>query len=272
MKPRIIGGAIGLSLMAVVLLLPPIALTFAVLVISATAVAELVTKTDTPANKWIALTSVIYSAVIPLTSLFNNFLPGSIAVFSYLLVLVCLQIRYHQTQQIEQTGFVFFMSTFLSFSFSCLIYLREFNEYGLFYVLLAIIVPWMSDMGAYFIGTFFGKRKLCPTISPKKTVEGLVGGIIVSVISAVLTGVLYQNLAVKESAGIIIWQVALLALVSAPLPVLGDLFASLIKRQHHVKDFGNIIPGHGGMMDRFDSLLLTAPFFYIVVHYFPLVA
>ena len=244
--------------MAVVLLLPPIALTFAVLVISATAVAELVTKTDTPANKWIALTSVLYSAVIPLTSLFNSFLPGLIAVFSYLLVLVCLQIRYHQTQQIEQTGFVFFMSTFLSFSFSCLIYLREFNEYGLFYVLLAIIVPWMSDMGAYFIGTFRQAQAL-----PQSAEENCG--------RACRRYNRFSNKRCSDRRAVskprCKGKRRVLSGRSHYLPLYprlcrcSDLFASLIKRQHHVKDFGNIIPGHGGMMDRFDSLLLTAPFF-----------
>lgn len=271
MKPRIIAGLIGISLLVVVLLLPPIALTFAVLIISATAMAELVARTGQSINKGIAVTSVIFSALVPFMSMFNSFLPLIITAFLYLLVTICLQIRYHQSQQVEQTSFAFFMSIIFPFSFSCLVYLRNFNEYGLFYVLLAIVIPWMSDMGAYFIGTFFGKRKLCPLISPKKTVEGLVGGILVSVISAVITGVLYQHFIVKESADTVIWQIAVLALVSAPLSVLGDLFASLIKRQHHVKDFGNIIPGHGGVMDRFDSLLLVAPFLYIVVHYFPLV-
>jgi phosphatidate cytidylyltransferase len=270
MKPRIISGLIGISLLIIVLILPPIALTFASSIICAMAMIEMLTKTHSTINKSIAVVSIIYSATTPFFSLFNSFLHVFIVTFLYIFILVCLQIYYHQTQ-IEQTSFAFFMSLIFPISFSCLAFLRTFNDYGLFYVLLAIIIPWTSDMGAYFIGTFFGKHKLCPTISPKKTVEGLVGGILVSVISAVVTGIIYQNFIIKDNGTAVIWQIALIALISAPLSVLGDLFASLIKRQYHVKDFGNIMPGHGGVMDRFDSLLLVAPLLYIIVNYFPLV-
>ncbi|HHV51610.1 MAG TPA: phosphatidate cytidylyltransferase [Clostridiales bacterium] len=270
MKPRIIAGVIGIPLLVAIILLPPIALTVAVSLISAVAVAELVTKTFTN-NKSISVTSIIFAAIIPFLSLSGSLLPVVIAFFVFLLAIVCLQIYNYETQQIEQTSFAFFMSSVFPASMAFLVLLRNFNEHGLFYVLLAIIIAWMSDIGAYFIGTFFGKHKLCPQISPKKTVEGLLGGIAVSVIGSVIAGIVYQNFFVKETAEVVIWQIALLALVSAPLSVLGDLFASLIKRQHHVKDFGNIIPGHGGVMDRFDSLLLVVPFLYIVINFLPLI-
>ena len=176
----------------------------------------------------------------------------------------------------ERIGFVFFVSVVFPIAFSCLSYLRTFSlrgsdSDGLFYVFLGLIIPWMCDMGAYFVGTFFGRHKLCPKISPKKTVEGAVGGIVVSILSALLAAFLYQILALGDSASVCYWQIALLALVGAPLSMVGDLMASLIKRQCQVKDFGHIMPGHGGVMDRFDSLMLTAPLLFMIVHYWPLV-
>ena len=101
--------------------------------------------------------------------------------------------------------------------------------------------------------------------------EGLIGGIVVSVGSSVLVAYLYQVLALGDSAYVSLWQIALLALLCAPLSVLGDLFASIIKRQSGVKDFGHIMPGHGGIMDRFDSMMFVLPVLYILVQYVPLV-
>lgn len=126
-----------------------------------------------------------------------------------------------------------------------------------------------ATSGAYFVGTFLGKHKLCPTISPKKTVEGLIGGFVVSVLASVLAGWLYQLYLTSQgiTAMVSLWQIALIALLLAPLSVAGDLFASIIKRQCHVKDFGSIMPGHGGVMDRFDSVLFVAPVMFILVHY-----
>jgi phosphatidate cytidylyltransferase len=191
-------------------------------------------------------------------------------VLAYVLALVCFQIKDFETLSVEQTGFAFFVSMIFSIGFSCLAYLRV-ESYGLFYVILGITIPWLSDMGAYFAGTFFGRHKLCPNISPKKTVEGLAGGIIVSVLGSMGISYLYQIVVLKDTATISLWQVALVVLLCAPISVLGDLFASIIKRQCHVKDFGNIMPGHGGIMDRFDSLMPTVPILYLFVQLVPLV-
>ena len=272
MKSRIITGIIGSALLLVVLVMPPIALTIAMSAICAMAMYELLVATHFSLHRSILMTSIAFSACTPFFSLFNSYLPAMITIFVYLLIMVCIQIFRHKSQRIEHTSFAFFMSLIFPIAFSCISYLRAFSlRDGLFYVLIAIIMPWMCDMGAYFIGTFFGRHKLCPTISPKKTIEGLIGGIIISVLSAVAAGLIFQYLFLKGTATVMIWQLALVAIFCAPLSVFGDLFASLIKRQCHVKDFGNIMPGHGGVMDRFDSLLLVVPFLYILVHYLPLV-
>ncbi len=271
MKSRIITGIIGISLMLVVLTLPPIALIIATSVICAGAVIELLLATHFNLHRSILIASAVFSALTPFFMLGKSRMFALITIFVYLLVMVIIQTATHKTQPVEHTSFAFAMSLIFPLSFSCIAYLRTFNERdGLFYVILAIAIPWMCDMGAYFIGTFFGKHKLCPELSPKKTIEGLIGGIIVSVLSAIVCGLLYQAV-LKQTATVNLLQIGLLALVCAPLSVIGDLFASLIKRQCHVKDFGNIMPGHGGIMDRFDSMLLSAPLIFIAVHYLPLV-
>ena len=118
----------------------------------------------------------------------------------------------------------------------------------------------LADSGAYFAGTFFGKTKLCPEISPKKTVEGLIGGVISNGILMLIISLFYQF--VLKGEPIHYLGVLIAGMLAALIGLVGDLTASVIKRQTGIKDYGNIMPGHGGIMDRFDSVLLVAPFMY----------
>ena len=277
MKKRILTGLIGGALLFVVLLLlPPIFLTIALSGVCGLAMYEVLIVSRFVGHRGLTVSAVVFSMLTPFFTLLPGTMPAIVVIFLYILFLSIVQIKYHETLTMERIGFVFFVSVVFPIAFSCLSYLRTFSlrgsdSDGLFYVFLGLIIPWMCDMGAYFVGTFFGRHKLCPKISPKKTVEGAVGGIVVSILSALLAAFLYQILALGDSASVCYWQIALLALVGAPLSMVGDLMASLIKRQCQVKDFGHIMPGHGGVMDRFDSLMLTAPLLFMIVHYWPLV-
>jgi hypothetical protein len=128
------------------------------------------------------------------------------------------------------------------------------------FLLAALAVVWAADTGAYFTGRRFGKRKLSPRISPNKTVEGMVGGLT----CGVLAGLLFAWFAGMTLAQVP--AVAAVALAAALFSVIGDLFESLLKRHVGAKDSGNLIPGHGGMLDRVDSFLFAAPvaYFYVV--------
>ena len=125
---------------------------------------------------------------------------------------------------------------------------------------IALSVPWVADSLAYFAGRFFGKKKLCPDISPKKTVAGAVGGVVgTGVLYAVLYGILgsWNPVELLVSAGA--------AMCLAVASIFGDLFASVVKRHYGVKDYGNLFPGHGGVMDRFDSTIPVALMFMMVL-------
>ena len=132
-------------------------------------------------------------------------------------------------------------------------------ELGKIYVWLIFIISFATDTFAYFIGYLFGKHKLIPKISPKKTIEGSVGGIIGSIVCCILFGYLFKldlvHMVFIGSMGSIVAQ-------------LGDLFASAIKRYVGIKDYGKLIPGHGGILDRFDSVILVAPFVYNTINLF----
>ncbi|SDE78603.1 phosphatidate cytidylyltransferase [Eubacterium pyruvativorans] len=135
------------------------------------------------------------------------------------------------------------------------------DQTGMYSILkwLALLSAFGSDIFAYFTGVFFGKHKMCPNLSPKKTFEGLAGGIIGS---AVCCG-LFGYFLCRE----FLWSCVIIGFLGAAISVCGDLTASAYKRKMGIKDYGNLIPGHGGIMDRFDSVLFTAPFvyYYIVV-------
>ncbi|GAA0332065.1 phosphatidate cytidylyltransferase [Bacillus carboniphilus] len=131
-------------------------------------------------------------------------------------------------------------------------YLIETRETGIIFILYSLFIIWATDSGAYFIGRAFGKRKLWPEISPNKTVEGFVGGIICAVVVAVLFSVFSD---ITDNVVFFLFVTIILSIFGQ----IGDLVESAFKRYYNVKDSGNLLPGHGGILDRFDSLLFVLP-------------
>jgi phosphatidate cytidylyltransferase len=131
---------------------------------------------------------------------------------------------------------------------------------GAAWLLVLTTITAASDSGAYFIGKNFGKNKLCPSLSPGKTIEGFIGGLVFGTL-----GALAVTLIVLNGINMVILAVAAIAI--SCLGVLGDLTESMLKRSMNVKDSGSILPGHGGILDRVDSLLMTAPLFYYLIYF-----
>jgi phosphatidate cytidylyltransferase len=154
------------------------------------------------------------------------------------------------------------MIAYVSFGFSALVLLRDFSKsFGIVLFLLAFIVPWVCDGAAYFVGVFFGKHKLIPDVSPKKTVEGAIGGIVGGVVIAAIFGIV-MHLGFGKVPNY--FMLLCIALIGCLVSQWGDLIASLLKREYGIKDYGNLFPGHGGVMDRFDSLFSVAIFIYVI--------
>ncbi|MEG0019946.1 MAG: phosphatidate cytidylyltransferase, partial [Oscillospiraceae bacterium] len=143
---------------------------------------------------------------------------------------------------------------------------------GAFLFVLSGAIAWGGDVMAYFTGFLIGKHKLAPNLSPKKTIEGAVGGVLGSVFFAILMVYIYSYIKPwAEMSGIVyeitaskLLVVGTVAAVGSCIGIIGDLFASAIKRQCGIKDYGYIMPGHGGVLDRFDSILLVAPFISVI--------
>ena len=138
-----------------------------------------------------------------------------------------------------------------------------------FFFVLIFLLPWMADGGGYFIGSSFGKHHFCPNISPKKTIEGVLGGIVFCVASAMLMGLFFQFVIFRNGVMVNFVALGILALLDSVVSVLGDLSFSLIKRSLKIKDYGSIFPGHGGMLDRCDSIIFTAPLVIVLSQFIP---
>ena len=149
---------------------------------------------------------------------------------------------------------------YLVFSLFFLMYLPFYDGvYHSYLVLCLLIMIWTNDSFAYLIGKNFGKHKLFPSVSPKKTIEGFIGGVVFTLIASFI---IYKNVG---ELTLINWLV--IGLIASVLGTLGDLVESRFKRQAKAKDSGHIMPGHGGLLDRLDSLLFVAPFVYLYIHY-----
>ncbi|MBQ8525564.1 MAG: CDP-archaeol synthase [Clostridia bacterium] len=137
-------------------------------------------------------------------------------------------------------------------------------DLGKFYIWIPFIIAWLTDTFAYFAGRFLGRHKLIPSVSPKKTVEGSIGGIAGAIIIMVLYMLVcekYFDITPNYIQGIIS------AIVLSLLAQIGDLVASCIKREHGIKDFGSLVPGHGGILDRFDSVIFISPVVYCLIQF-----
>ena len=142
------------------------------------------------------------------------------------------------------------------------IYLVRGLPYGVYTVWMIFISSWICDTCAYVVGVLFGKHKLAPVLSPKKSVEGALGGVIGSAVVGALYAYFFVEKMVSEQE--ITWVFVLISAAGAVISQVGDLAASAIKRNHEIKDYGRLIPGHGGVMDRFDSVIFTAPMIYFL--------
>ncbi len=189
-----------------------------------------------------------------------SFAPDAIMIpMIFLIVLMFVYVFSYPKYRIEQIAQAFFGFFYVAVMLSY-VYQIRLLENGLYLPFLVFICSWGCDTCAYCVGMLIGKHKMSPVLSPKKSVEGAVGG----VIGAALLSVIYCVI-LRDRMGIGMTEIAIIAgivAVGALISMVGDLTASAIKRNHDIKDFGKLIPGHGGILDRFDSMMITAPIIF----------
>lgn len=254
MKERFISAMIMLPLL-ILLLLKGIPLYIGGLVLMTIALHEFYVAFETKEYKPIKLIGYVFSAILFLANVFSwdgIFISSTLFV---LFIVSIFMILYNKNTPIDV------MITFSGMAYICLFFeyiimIIDDVQKGSIYVWLVFIISFVTDIFAYLIGRQFGKHKLIPKVSPKKTVEGSIGGILACFISTVIFGIIFK---------MPITVVLILGVFGSMVAQLGDLTASSIKRYVGIKDFGRIIPGHGGILDRFDSVLLVSPFVYLVL-------
>jgi phosphatidate cytidylyltransferase len=184
-------------------------------------------------------------------------------IFSSLLVFMLILLFTYEIFTRKSNVHTVFPFIYISYLLAHLLFIDGFESSWII-IWLPFVTAWSTDTAAYFTGLSIGKHKLCPTISPKKTVEGAIGGIIGCSALTTLFGLIISNY--DNSIGI--ENYFIIGLICGVFSQLGDLTASYIKRTTGIKDFGTLIPGHGGILDRFDSILFTIP---VVYYYFSLI-
>ena len=257
MKTRVISAVALLPALLIVLLaLPEIFTTILVGLMSALAAYELLYATGLVRN----VRPVIYCAVSAfLVCLWCHLdmerawaMLGLVVLFSALFAEMMVD---HVKFSFEKLAYCLMAALLIPMLFASLIRIIN-GEYGRYVVCVPLILAFIPDSGAYFAGRYFGKHKLAPVISPKKTVEGAIGGAAVAVLGMFLYAFIMD---VAFSVEVSYTAALVYGVLGAGADVFGDLMFSSIKRQTGIKDYGNLIPGHGGILDRFDSMLMVGP-------------
>lgn len=202
-----------------------------------------------------------YISYVFKSSITASFLTCAMLLFFGMLIYVLSYVMLKKnTVNVSEMLTFYALFVYIVGCFSSIVLVRYGNKGGYLYMLV-FLGAWICDTFAYFTGKFFGKHKLIPEISPKKTVEGSIGGIVFTVISFVIFGLIVN---LGFDAGISYIKLCIFAVVLSIVSQFGDLIASTVKRQYDIKDYGNLFPGHGGILDRFDGVMLTAPTLFIL--------
>ena len=257
MKTRIIAAAVLLPILLLMLLwLPELvaAITFALLL--AVAVYEMLYRTRLVRNGRLIIYSAVMAAALGMWSYF-----GAMEAYGYLLLIAfCIALftemmRDHVKVRFEAIAMCFVAGAAVPYMLSSIIRILMMHN-GRHVILIPFVIAFLSDAGAYFVGLKFGRHKLAPVVSPNKTIEGVLGGLGASVVGMLIYALIMQlgmDYRVNYALAILYGFAGCLA------GVFGDLCFSIIKRQTGIKDYGNLIPGHGGVLDRFDSMMMVAP-------------
>lgn len=184
-------------------------------------------------------------------------------IFVYLLFIMAVAVFSKGKIPIDEVFTMFTSIVYVVLAFASLILLRD-RESGQYLILIAIFMPLISDVFAYFCGFLFGKHKLIPDVSPKKTVEGSVGGMFFCGVACAVFGVVVAIINGGAFEIFLALRMFFIGVIVSVISQIGDLIASVIKRRYGIKDYGKLFPGHGGVLDRFDSVLATSPIILIM--------
>lgn len=270
MKQRIISGIVAAIILICLLLTPVFVIKTAVALILVCCMYEALKCFSMEKEPLFLFVGGLSCAVMPFLGkdslkYLNENVNYISAFFTLFIVILCVGLIFgHKKITVEKLGIFSLLLFLIPFCLSHLSYIRQLDM-GDFYIWLPILGAFVPDIGAYFVGKFFGHKKLCEEISPKKTVAGSAGGFIGAVF-----GFFVYSLVLKFAFNINVNYIPyyITAILCGGLSQIGDLTASMLKRANNVKDFGKIMPGHGGFLDRVDSMILISPVIYCIITVF----
>lgn len=257
MKTRIITAVVLVPLLFITIwLLPEVFTAVAVGLISAAGAFELLHVTHLVRHPRMVLYAAVMSFLVPMWCWNGmDYAVGLLGALAYFCILFAEMMYDHIKMSFEKVAMTFVAGLVMPLMLSGIVRILM-TRLGRLVILVPFLMAFMSDSGAYFVGKFFGRYKLAPVISPNKTIEGFVGGIFAGIISMVVYGLILQ-LGFGRSVNYI--YAVVYGLVGALGATFGDLCFSVVKRHTGIKDYGSIFPGHGGILDRFDSVMVVAP-------------
>ncbi|MED3850417.1 phosphatidate cytidylyltransferase [Priestia megaterium] len=255
MKQRIITAIVALAVFVPIVLIGGLPFTLIMYVIGTVGVIELLKMKHLKAMSFPSIISLLLTWVFLLPNgrdvAFQFLSEHKIEVaLAAVLLLLMYTVIVKNKFTFDDVGFILLTTVYVGFGFHYFIEVRQ--EFGLVYLFFAFLIIWATDSGAYFIGRAMGKRKLWPEISPNKTIEGFVGG----VVCAIIVAIVFKLLANIDQTMI---ELLVIGIIVSLFGQMGDLVQSAFKRHYGVKDSGKILPGHGGILDRFDSLMFIMP-------------
>ena len=276
MKTRILTALIAMVVILVpcIVFMHTVVLPIVLGLFAAIAVYEVIRATGGKNNILLAI-SCLTAAAIPFIFHYDMKIPFMPVAAVYVLVYLMIMVPMHKTTKFNDVVTALFATVAIPVSISIFILLRDVyiknpdlytKSSGVFLILFAMFCAWMTDTFAYFSGKFLGKHKLCPNVSPNKTVEGAVGGVIGAAIMNLILFTVFDKFFFTVHT-LAWWQIIIISVVLSVVSMFGDLSASIIKRNHGIKDFGKIFPGHGGVMDRIDSCLFVLPALYLSLYF-----
>ena len=192
----------------------------------------------------------------------NTIFALAVLVLVYAFYMFSLTVFTNNKISIDEISKVVVMTVYISVGFSCIVLLRDLPS-GQFLFFLTFLAAWTTDVFAYFTGYLFGKHKLSPVISPKKTIEGSIGGTLLCTAAFVIYSLIINHFFELQTNAIMF---GIIGFSSSIVSQIGDLLASAAKRKYDTKDYGHIFPGHGGVLDRFDSIIAVAPILYLLCY------
>ncbi|MBO4937872.1 MAG: CDP-archaeol synthase [Oscillospiraceae bacterium] len=260
MKTRIIAAAVLIPVLLVLLLAAPKIVTAVIWgILLAVGAYELLYRTDLVREARLVIYSAVMAFAIAMWSFWDAVHAwGMIGLMLFIMLLFAEMMMSHVKITFDKICMCLVAGVLVPLLLSSLIRIHT-MKIGKFMVLIPFIVAFASDSGAYFAGRYFGAHKLAPVISPHKTVEGAVGGVICAVLCMIIYAVVLDLPVELFNFNVNYLYAALYGLLGSLVGIVGDLCFSVIKRQTGIKDYGNLIPGHGGFLDRFDSMMLVGP-------------